>query len=565
MSAPQVVPRNPLMTAHGPQTAGGAVVDAAAAADGSGLTPAVVLLAFTADAGGLVTVDVRPGTSALGCGATEATLRFWDAAAGGAVAGASQPYALNTTADAPHGTGLVSGLACHPSLPLAVTTGREGEFKVWARAGGAPRKAGGSGAAGASHWRCAAVGGYKGLPLTCCAFSQDGSLLAVGAGPSATLWDPTSTSLLSLLCCPAELLAAGHELRQLAFMRASPHLLAVYGGGDPSAAAAASAPGAGGGSDLQQQQQQQQGLGPRRRLLNGVRGCYGNALVVWNLLTQAVSWYASMPVCALAADPVHDVFAVGVPALMDAPRASTGGSNGGSSNGASGQQQAAAASPQQQAGSGAQQELAKQKPRQRQAAQQGLVLVFGPHSPDPLYACPVLGSNPSTLLFSPGSTQAAAAAAAAGGAEQPPAPPSVSPLLLLTDDRRYTRLVLAAAAAGGADAAAAAAAAGESSGVPAGAGAALEAEAAAAGSDGGASGLEAMFGKAAPAAVRGSGGGGSGCGDRDGAAEAAAIKAAVAQLFDAPSHVLPPPSALCPTLLELLTGAAAGARLQQQR
>jgi hypothetical protein len=82
--------------------------------------------------------------------------------------------------------------------------------------------------------------------------------------------------------------------------------------------------------------------------------------------------------------------------------------------------------------------------------------------------------------------------------------------------------------------------------VPSGTRAAMEAELAAGGDE---SALEAMFGKfETPATAGASAAAGA-------AAEEASVKAAVAQLFDAPSHVLPAPSTLCPTLLELLIGA----------
>jgi hypothetical protein len=118
--------------------------------------------------------------------------------------------------------------------------------------------------------------------------------------------------------------------------------------------------------------------------------------------------------------------------------------------------------------------------------------------------------------------------------------------MLLTQDRRYTRLALGggSAAAGPQQLPAAAAAEGE---VPSGVKAALEAEGA--GRDG--SVLEAMFGKVEELPAAAAAGGGAAAA----AAEAAAVKAAVSQLFDAPSHVLPAPSSLCPTLLELLIGA----------
>lgn len=125
---------------------------------------------------------------------------------------------------------------------------------------------------------------------------------------------------------------------------------------------------------------------------------------------------------------------------------------------------------------------------------------------------------------------------------------AVSPLMLLTQDRRYTRLALGSAQAAGSQGqqqeGAAAAAEPE---VPSGTRAALEAEVAAGRDE---SVLEAMFGKMEPPTAAAADGAAAAA-----AAEAAAVKVAVSQLFDAPSHVLPAPSSLCPTLLELLIGA----------
>jgi hypothetical protein len=258
-----------------------------------------------------------------------------------------------------------------------------------------------------------------------------------------------------------------------------------------------------------QQQQQQKKAGQKQhgqqQPADVVASSWGHAIVVWNLLTGGVSWYASLPVCSLAADPAHSVFAVGVPAVLSCSSAAPAGA---------------------------------QQQQQQQAQRQGLVLVFDAHKADPLYACPVPASSPTSLLF----VQGKSAAAADGGAAQ------VSPLMLLTQDRRYTRLSLGAtaAAAGGQQQPDAAAAAAES-GVPLGTRAALEAEAAAGRDE---SVLEAMFGRMEQTASAAADSGAAAA-----AAEAAAVKAAVSQLFDAPSHVLPAPSSLCPTLLELLIGA----------
>jgi NET1-associated nuclear protein 1 (U3 small nucleolar RNA-associated protein 17) len=203
-----------------------------------------------------------------------------------------------------------------------------------------------------------------------------------------------------------------------------------------------------------------------------------------------------------------------------------------------------------------QQQQQQQKPRQQQQQQcQGLVLVFSPSSPQPLLASPIANSSPTSLLYMP-ATPASSSSSSSKMLH-------MSPLLLLTSDRRYSRLTAAAetsAAAGQPNDAAAAAAGGGRGGsseglaaVPGGIKAAMEAEKAAGADE---SALEAMFGKMdrLPGAVAAAGGMEGGAAAA--AEQAAAIKQAVNQLFDAPSHVLPPPSTLCPTFLELLLGSS---------
>ncbi|KAF6265630.1 WD40-repeat-containing domain protein [Scenedesmus sp. NREL 46B-D3] len=308
----QVSPRNPVSFTES------ATNHAAAAAAGQAaalLTPAVVLQAFTGDAQGLITVDVRPATGGLYGAAADSTLRFWDCSRSSQLASTNVPYTLNTSADAPH-RGMVTGLCCHPTQHMAVTTGSEGEFKVWQRsnssgAQGKPSSSSSSDAAAeaAGHWRCSAVGGYKGLCLNGCSFSQDGSLLAVAAGSTATLWDPYENALVGALVVPAESSSSGGSLRQLNFVHNSPHLVGLVGGRHPAAAAAS----AYGGRSRQLQQHQ-------------IASSWGSSIVVWDLLNGAVSWYCDLPVCSLAVDPAYPLFAVGVTAL---PRSSSSSSTAG--------------------------------------------------------------------------------------------------------------------------------------------------------------------------------------------------------------------------------------------
>jgi NET1-associated nuclear protein 1 (U3 small nucleolar RNA-associated protein 17) len=169
----------------------------------------------------------------------------------------------------------------------------------------------------------------------------------------------------------------------------------------------------------------------------------------------------------------------------------------------------------------------------------GGVLVLGPGAPEPLAVCAVPnGSSPAALLFvAPGTPLAAAAGGGGSG----------SPLLLVTSDRHFALLPAPGAQpAGEAEAEAA------TSGVAAGGD----------GQQAPASVLEATFG-GMPAAVGGGGGAAGSAGVQPQAAGEAARKV-VSRLFDAPSHVLPPPSALVPTLLELLVSGPPGQRRDGQ-
>lgn len=153
----------------------------------------------------------------------------------------------------------------------------------------------------------------------------------------------------------------------------------------------------------------------------------------------------------------------------------------------------------------------------------GGVLVFGAGEPAPRSACRVPGgSSPAALLYAPRGSALAAQAGSDGG----------SALLMVTSDRHFALL------GGGSDVAAAAGSTGAAA-----AGEAEQGEGAQAGSGA----HDDVFGKArarGAAAAAVAGGVSEQFGD--------AAQRAVAALFDAPSHVLPPPSALMPSLLELL-------------
>jgi NET1-associated nuclear protein 1 (U3 small nucleolar RNA-associated protein 17) len=160
----------------------------------------------------------------------------------------------------------------------------------------------------------------------------------------------------------------------------------------------------------------------------------------------------------------------------------------------------------------------------------GMVVVFGVEGPKPLFTCIVPGSSPQCISFVPLDTPLGAVAAAGG------LPPGLSPLLVMTQDRRYAlpsgKLSGAAAAVAGSKAAAVAGATGS-----------LEDQQQQ-------QGLEALYGKGlgVQGSQRGAGGG-------QAKVDFKARQAALQQLLDTPSHVLPPPSALVPTMLQLLIKA----------
>jgi hypothetical protein len=73
------------------------------------------------------------------------------------------------------------------------------------------------------------VGSHRGEALTACAFSRDGSVLALGGGGGGvTLWGAAQTALLAVLPPPP---GAGSPVRQLLFLARSPLLVAVSQGG----------------------------------------------------------------------------------------------------------------------------------------------------------------------------------------------------------------------------------------------------------------------------------------------------------------------------------------------
>ncbi|KAK9827341.1 hypothetical protein WJX81_007552 [Elliptochloris bilobata] len=192
--------------------------------------PCVSHAAFSGDGAALATVDVRADAGAAGSAAP--VLQFWDARSGG-----GGGFALNTQIAEPHRRS-VTGLAYHPGEDLAVTTSDDGTFRVWARVAAPPRtRAAVAGAAAAApaakgHWLCRSVGSYRDAPMTAAAFSADGSLVAVAAGDTVTLWDPAANALVAVLPPPAAH-PPGSPFTRLAFVPGTPYLAGAAGPPNP--------------------------------------------------------------------------------------------------------------------------------------------------------------------------------------------------------------------------------------------------------------------------------------------------------------------------------------------
>ncbi|CAL8472222.1 g11764 [Coccomyxa elongata] len=225
-------------------------------------------IAFSGDGSVMATVDVHP--SAAASGPMGSALKFWDRRVTGAAAGGAPLYSLNSHISEPQ-SGLVTGLAYNPSEHVAATVGKDGVLSIWRRASSkhsdkAP-----------AAWRCTSTASYKGQPMSAVAFSEDGSLIATAVAGSVTLWDPSSNTLIAALANPAT--ARSCAMWRLDFVPGTPYLVGICSDSSPS-------------------------------------------MVVWNLLTASVWWSAAVAASCLAVDPHHGAFAIAVP--PEPPRRWTG-------------------------------------------------------------------------------------------------------------------------------------------------------------------------------------------------------------------------------------------------
>ena len=154
-------------------------------------------VAFTKDGAWMATVESRDDEIT----ALDVRLKFWQECDGD-----DEKFVLVTSVDPVH-RAQVSGIVAHPSENMFVTSSLDSRFKTWAFK---PETS-----TGKASWYCLYVGAYLDQPCLSVDFSFDGSLLAVTCGKTATLWNPMSSEMLTVLpssctevCCVSSTLHA---------------------------------------------------------------------------------------------------------------------------------------------------------------------------------------------------------------------------------------------------------------------------------------------------------------------------------------------------------------------
>ncbi|KAJ3243224.1 hypothetical protein HK104_008150, partial [Borealophlyctis nickersoniae] len=128
-------------------------------------------------------------------------------------------YVVNTRIENPH-EGLVTSLRFSPGGSdgeqlLAVTTGKEGRFKIWQLNEPADDES------AEPYWSLRSISYYKSLPCHDSSFSSDGSVLAVATGHVVTLWDPYTCELRAALSYhPPDM-----PVKRVQFVHGSPFLV----------------------------------------------------------------------------------------------------------------------------------------------------------------------------------------------------------------------------------------------------------------------------------------------------------------------------------------------------
>ncbi|KNC77459.1 hypothetical protein SARC_10080 [Sphaeroforma arctica JP610] len=156
-------------------------------------------VAYTFKGEGLITVEGK---------INEPRLKFWD------WDDSAHSFTLNTFTDTAHSDEVLS-VGVDPAHNVACTTSLDGTIKLWvmnrvrvlattpktdaqaAKAGS--KAAGANGTEEQIQWSKSSTASYRGMTPYCCAFSNDGSLLAVGFDHVITLWAPETNTLMRSL------------------------------------------------------------------------------------------------------------------------------------------------------------------------------------------------------------------------------------------------------------------------------------------------------------------------------------------------------------------------------
>ncbi|KAJ2726404.1 NET1-associated nuclear protein 1 [Coemansia sp. Benny D115] len=176
--------------------------------------PHVDIVQFSSDGSWMVTADSRNDNN----NTLQSHLKFWR------LNTENREYYLVTRIDSPH-VGGVRALAFEPGRGsmgnmnglICVSTGRDGAFRVWELD---------SSNTDEYIWSCRSTVRFRGMQPRGCAFSADGSTLAVAFGGTLTLWDAATCAAP---VCVLVASAATPDLTGVAFIGASPYLAAWSG------------------------------------------------------------------------------------------------------------------------------------------------------------------------------------------------------------------------------------------------------------------------------------------------------------------------------------------------
>ncbi|XP_065873775.1 uncharacterized protein [Euphorbia lathyris] len=181
---------------------------------GDGVTVVVTLVALSLDGAMMLTAEEKLAEEGLG---GLVSLKFW-------AMGPDKKFTLSTIVYEPHRDAGISSVALNPVYCMAVSSSYGGDFKVWVCNKGIKWTDLGL---TNSRWTCHAVASYKKKPMTAAAFSHDGSVLAVAAETSITLWDAYKNVLLAVV---GETIT---PIRTLSFLGKSEYLVSASWGYRP--------------------------------------------------------------------------------------------------------------------------------------------------------------------------------------------------------------------------------------------------------------------------------------------------------------------------------------------